>query len=488
MPPSPYPGFINGSHIAQSPALVNERTVNFYVERLQQGRGKTDGALYPVPGFEVFSAEVTGQTRGRAAFEENGVLYAIFGSQWVSISAAGVVTVIGTVVEGAAGSAARITSNGDAGGELFATSGGKGYNYTIATATMTEVLASEAAQCDNLDGFVFVLDDESSTLYASALNDCTTFPSYKQRDARSDPWRAFKVLDSLVYLFGEKSTDIFYNAGLSPFPLAQHSAGAIPYGIAAKASIAIVGSSLIWLGRSASGIGQVLIARGTSVQEVSSHPLRVAIESYRETSTLADAQGEAFEYLGHQFYILTFPTADATWVYDLVTGEWVEWLTWNAAEGRYAAWRAGWHVIAYGEHLFCDRVGNRVWRVDPASNLDITGTAMRRLRRAPELFADNRTLTIDKFDLIVETGIGPTPAAETDPPPYVVLNYSRDHGKTWRQASEPKSLGAVGEYRANVTWNRLGTGKGWTPEIVCSENYLVRLLGATITPRPGANR
>jgi hypothetical protein len=484
-PPSPYPGFIGGSHVAQAPALCHERTVNFYVERLQ-GRGKTDGALYPAPGFEAFSSQVSGESRGRAIFEENGVLYAVVGGSWVSIDNLGAITTLGAVVEGGAGSPARITSNGDAGGQLFLTSGRKGYVHEIGVPGITEVLSSDAFQCDNLDGFVFVLDDLGSALYVSALNNCTVFPAYKVRDARSDPWRAFKVLDSLVYLAGEKSTDIWYNAGASPFPLAQHSAGAIPYGIAAPASMAIVGNALMWLARSASGIGQVLMVRGSSAQEVSTHPLRVAIEYYREHFTIEDAEGEAFEYLGHQFYLLTFPTAQATWVFDLATGEWVEWLTWLVDEGRYTAWRANWHCVAFGQHLFLDRLGNKVWRIDPASALDITGTALRRLRQAPELFADGARLTIDEFTLLVETGVGPTPAANTDPPPYVTLNYSRDHGKTFPPASGPKSLGRPGEYRTNVTWNRLGTGRGWTPQVVCSENYPLKILGATIKPRPGA--
>lgn len=473
-----FPNFVGGAEIAQSPVWANARTVNWYVEPGNRDT-KTPAALLPVPGVSTF-ATISGATRGRAIFEEDGRCFTVVGDRLDEIAADGTVTGRGTVVEGAAGSAARVAALGDAAQQLALTSGGVGYAFNLVTNALSVVVPANAAQCDTLDGFAFFLDRTDASISSSALYDATSIIGYKQRDARSDPWQAIKVIDTLLYAFGEKSTDIFYNAGASPFPLAQHTAGAFPYGMAAPDSIAVVGDALCWLGRSANGIGQVLAVRGTSVREISTPALRWAIDGYRRRVGIADAVGESLEYLGHSFYVLTFPAAEATWVYDMSVGVWSEWLTWLPAEARYVAWQPHWHAIAFGRSLLLDRTSGRVHGLDPASARDATGEPMRRLRRPPGLFDDNRRVTITDLEVYAETG-----TAATGVDARLMLNYSKDAGKTWRQATGTESLGLTGEYRRRLSWPRLGTARDWQFEIVCSGDVPVRLQGASISVRAG---
>lgn len=482
----PYPGFIGGTAIAQSPEFQNERTVNFYVDR-GTGGSKTDGVLYPRPGFSVFAAAsgpsappgAPNVARGRAIFEENGRCFAVIGNAFLEISSDGTITEHARIADD--DKPAYIASNGDAGGDLIITSGGTVYRFILASDTFSTIPDVTAQQCDSLDGSVFALDRDTSTVWSTLAFDGSSFPAYKQRDSRPDPWQAIRVLDTLVYLFGERSTDIYYNAGSSPFPLEQQTAGAFPYGIAAPDSLAIVGGSLAWLGRSASGVGMVMAARGANVQEISTPALRWVIDGYRRTSRIDDAVGAAWEYMGHQFYVLTFPSADATWVFDLSTGLWVEFLTWESATGRYTAFRPHWTAVAFGEQLFADRVTGEIHRLDPTSMLDVTGSPVRRLRRPPALFNEQNRFRLNSLDLILDVGL-----TGGDSTPEVALNYSRDGGKTWSQASTPQSVGLPGEYRTTVSFRRLGVSRTFTPEIVCSDNYPYRISGAFVDVTPGA--
>ena len=48
---------------------------------------------------------------------------------------------------------------------------------------------------------------------------------------------------------------------------------------------------------------------------VSNHALEQALQSY---STISDAICFGYQDAGHQFYVMSFPTANKTWVFDTV--------------------------------------------------------------------------------------------------------------------------------------------------------------------------
>jgi hypothetical protein len=108
----------------------------------------------------------------------------------------------------------------------------------------------------------------------------------------------------------------------------------IQHGCAAKYSVAQMGDALFWLSQDKQGGNVVLKGQGYQAERISTHAIEVAIASYAVKS---DAIGYTYQQEGHQFYVLTFPTADRTWVYDLVTGEWHErvWLDSDGVEHRH---------------------------------------------------------------------------------------------------------------------------------------------------------
>ena len=489
----PYPGFIGSSNRSLSPVASNERTVNFYIEKIQGTvNPKGEFALYPTPGLGYMGA-VSGHTRGRAAFEENGRVFCVIGERlfeatYLPLDGLVFIERLGTLLEGAAGTPAEITSNGDGGGELAIASGNKLYVYNLATNVLTEVLADGARHVDSLDGFIVVLDTRDSTLRASNLYDALTFDplAIEQRASAPDPWLSLIVQNGLIYVMGEQTTDVYYNAGLSPFPFQKHTGGSIPYGIAAEYSKARVGDSVIWLARNEDGIGQVVQVVGQQAKIISNFALSAAIQGYLDAGiTIADAIGESWEMLGHLFYVLTFPTANATWLYDDTMGRWTELLSWDISSNTYRAWRAHWHVIGFGKHLVLDRENGQIYHLSTTVHTE-NAQPIRRLRRAPCLFDGHKRVFINSLELILESGLGLSNPVLQGYDPTMLLYRSKDSGRTFTQCGEAKSAGKLGEYRTRVQWQRLGAGRDLVFEFVVSDPIPWRIIDALIEPRPGA--
>ncbi|HYE88055.1 MAG TPA: hypothetical protein VEA16_16950, partial [Vicinamibacterales bacterium] len=200
-----YPGFCGGSYVSQSPIAANERTVNFYVERLELPTGKSRDVLYPSPGVESLATAST--TGGRAHFAQDGREFCVIGPTFYEVSSAGALTSRGTVTVDQY--PATICSNGDGGDQIFVTSGNNGYIFDLGTNTFSQVRTGGTRMGAQLDGFFLALDADTSTLYISDANDGTTWDptQFIQRSSQPDPWIALKVWDRYIWLFGTETSE-----------------------------------------------------------------------------------------------------------------------------------------------------------------------------------------------------------------------------------------------------------------------------------------
>lgn len=492
----PYPGFIGASAQSLSPSAANERTVNFYLERIQATyNAKSELALYPTPGLEEFAVSAT-NVRGRGIFEENGRVFAVIGERLLEAAVAtfgtpppGTLnTDRGFILETISGEPVDITSNGDGGQEVAVAAADRLYVLNLTTNLLTEALPSGARHAVGVDGFILVLDTSDSTLRCSNLYAATVFDplAIEQRASQPDPWLSLGTANSLVYVMGERTTDVYYNAGLSPFPFQRHSGGTIPFGIAAPYSRANVGEALMWLGRNADGMGQIVRVVGQQAEDVADFNVAAAIQGYVDAGLdLSDAVGDSFELMKHVFYVLTFPTADATWLYDATMGKWTELLSWNSAGGVYTAWRAMWHTVGFGRHLILDRSTGQMFTLSSSVYTE-DGNTIRRMRQAPTLYDGHKRFFLSELELILQVGIGLSNPLAQGYTPEVILEKSKNNGQTWQQCGSAKSAGKIGEYATRVHWNRLGAARDASFRVIVTDPVAWRLIAAEITIRPGA--
>jgi hypothetical protein len=476
-----YPGFIGPSYISQSPLADQEWTMNFYVEQIQSQGGSTRAALYPTPGFEQFGDTVLGAP-GRAHFAQDGREWAVIGTRFYEISQFGLMTDRGTVAVDS--NPATISSNGLGNSELFITSGSNGYTFNITTTAFTQIanLNGLATMGDFIDGYFLALDAASSRVYISDLEDGLTWDptQFFSRSIGADPWVSMKVANRYIYLFGEQTSESWYDDGGFPIPFTPHPSGLIQYGCAAAFSPETIGSGVAWLAQTINGFAGVMRIVGLTPEKISNYALENTMSAY----TLSDAIGDTYTDLGHTFYILTFSNSNVTWVYDLDTNSWCQRGTWIEEEGRYDAQHALFHAYAYGEHRMLDRDSGRVFKMASDIGLDVDDRVIRRVRRGPTIMQENFRLFYSTFELDMEVGLATLSGAGSDP--QVVLRYSNDGGKTW--SSELfRTAGATGEYGTLVLWNRLGMARKRIFEVSFSDPVPWRILNAYVEMSPSAD-
>jgi hypothetical protein len=471
----PVPGFIGPSYISQALTADNEDLINWYSERMESQGATTDMAYYPTPGVDELSRASEGS--GRAHFFMDGLEFCVIGSKFIEIDVTGVQTVRGTVAVD--GNPASISSNGDGGGQIFVTSATNGYIFDLLTSVFTQIvfLDGKATFGNALDGYFLALDASTSTFYISALLDGTTWDplDFAQRSIAPDPWISMEVSGRYVWLFGEQTSEAWYNTGASPFPFAPYAPGFILFGIAAPYSKRVLGKDLIWLARSRDGQNQVLSMAGFTPEVISTYPLQFAISNY---STFVDAQGDSYSDLGHNFYLLTFVAVGVTWAYDTETRQWAKRGAYISEEGRYDAWRPRWHAFAFGQHRFLDSESAAVYNVSVNFLLDVDDRPIRRLRRAPALVDELRRVFYSSFQIDLQPATTTVISGQGEDP-QVMMRFSDDGGQTW-SSEQWRSAGKIGKYDTRVEWFRLGCGRRRVFEVVVSDPVPFRLTNAYI--------
>ena len=476
-----WPGLCSDSYVSQSPLASVCRTVNFYPEIIGGRGAKVDVALYPTPGLASYVAASEKPNRG--IFHQNGLCFAVIGQTLYQVTeltpTTGTLTNRGTVATNT--EPAYMTTNGDGGDELAISCGGQ--LYILDLTNLGGGLTNPTGTADFvvfLNGRFCVLDASASILKISnALDGSGGYSTLQsQRDSATDPWKALAVSKSgkELWLMGEASGDVWFDAGAYPIPFEPRQGLLIEPGIEAPHSLADLHGSMMWLTHD-----HVVRAIGYRPQHVSSEALDHAITQYEKNSRIDDAVGQAYQHGGHYFYSLNFPSAGATWVYDESTNWWHERGKYAGTSDTYLAWGPQYHAHAFAHHLTGDFRSGTIYRMADDLYLDTDGDALRRLRIAPALFSEHRRMYLDRLELYVETGLGVVTGQGSDP--QVMLRTSKN-SKTW-SSERWASAGKIGEFDRRVVWHQLGSGRDLVASFAMSDPVPWRIVDAYMDVRMG---
>jgi hypothetical protein len=170
---------------------------------------------------------------------------------------------------------------------------------------------------------------------------------------------------------------------------------------------------------------------------------------------ISDACGFGYEEMGHRFYVLTFPSADATLVFDESVEPSVAWSEWsyrNITTNRAEAILPRCHVFAFGKHLVGSRRDGIVYE-QTLSVYDDAGDPIRAVRRFRGPRNDGKRVFVAEARLDAQVGVGLTTGQGQAP--QIMLRKSKDGGRTWGPEIW-KGLGALGVYGTRVRWSRPG--------------------------------
>ena len=508
------------SYVARSINAADNRLVNLFPEAIPDG-GKEAGFLNRAPGLQFLQTVGTGPIRGLWAHQTNGSdFYVVSGIQVFKLtSTSAIPQLLGTV------SGTGPVSIADNGATIFFACNGPSYTYFEPTGEFNQITdenfpgAVTVAYIDNL--FVFN-EPNSQRIYSvdTILLDPPNPPSYiyplvfnatdvSSADGSPDGVVAINVDHRQMWVFGTDSVEVWYNAGLANFPLTPVQGAFNEIGCAAPYSVAKLDNALFWLGTDARGQGIVYKNNGYSGIRVSTHAIEYAIAQY---GNISDAVAYTYQQEGHAFYVLNFPSASKTWVYDVSVQAWHERASGNEGQYRHRSncqcnfggtiivgdFENG-NIYAFDLDVYADN-GQiqrwlRSWRALPTGQNNLKRTAHHSLQLDAESgvglngidpFAPLKNLLAEGFpflatelddDITTEAGIGllaVTPITTSDDlltesgedilvsvatvqgvNPQAMLRWSDDGGHTWSN-EHWRSMGAIGQYGYRTIWRRLG--------------------------------
>lgn len=111
------------------------------------------------------------------------------------------------------------------------------------------------------------------------------------------------------------------------------------------------------------------------------------------------------------------------------------------------------------------------------------GNQMRMLVTSPPIHKDRHRIFVPLFEMQVEAGEG-TPG-DPSRAPLMLLDVSKDGGKTWQPLQKFRSMGKVGEYLKRLRWTQLGAARQWVFRFQYTDSARPAIIGTYITTIEG---
>lgn len=465
-------GFIGPGYTLRSVNVDCQRTVNLFPQLNELGTGKNReiAALVRTPGLVRLATLGVGPSRAMHA-ASNGRSFALSGDKLYEISTPSSPILRGTIATGTG--TASIADNGV---QLIVVDGDKGYILTFATNVFAQITDAEfpngATRVDFQDGYFISHRVNTREFWLSALYDGASWDGldFAAKEGQPDNLVGFAVCNRELYLFGERTTEVWFNSGAADFPFSRIDGAFIEYGIVSQRTVVKLAGALYAVGRNADGQGMVGRVSNYQAQRLSTFPVEQALTGYAD---LASASAWGYQDGAHAFYVLNVPSAGTTWVLDVVTGLWHE-RNYLKAEGGFTRHRAENHIFAGGKHIVGDFEDGRIYELSNTAYTD-DGQPIKWLRAAPHISEQGKFLYYREFHLDMETGVGLTSGQGSDP--QIFYRFSDDYGHTW-SSERWASMGKRGNYRHRVVWRRLGRARDRVDEVSGTDPVSVTLISA----------
>jgi hypothetical protein len=469
--PGAFP-LIGGAYAADSFIANAQRCVNLYPEKNTED-APMPVTHYPTPGLVARGtppqvAPVRGLWK-----DPTGALYAVIGTGVYYVDENFTFTLLGSIPN--KGTPVSFSDNGI---DVVLVDGteNKGWTINITTRVFTEIADSAfygADRVDYTDTYLIFNKPGTRQFYCTNSNIVTPFdPLYfASKTAKSDLLQTVFVQHRELWLIGEQTSEAWYLSGAAAFPFQIISGVFVEHGCAAKYSVAGHDLSIFFLSKDKEGRGVVLMLTQYMAKRISTHAIENDFNDYQR---LDDAVGFTYQQNGHVFYVLSFPSADKTWVYDMTTGLWHE-RVWIDENGEWHRHRANCVVHAYNKTLVGDWENGQLYEMDPNTYTD-NGNPVVRLRSWPHAVKDGVRVEYHSFMARVECGNGDGQE--------IFLKWSLDGGKRYGNAVA-MPFGQAGEYEKTPTWQGgLGVARDMVFELSWSAGVKTALNGAYVEASP----
>ena len=451
---------LGGAYAGRSTNTSPETCINLFVDPSGQG------SLVGTPGATEFVDLGSGTVRGM--WEYKGVLYAVKGATLYSITSAGTTTSLGTVP----GSGRVAFADNGPGNQLSITNGVSQFTYNVNTSTFSTGPAYATMTLDFQDGYMLFPKKDTPTFFVSNLYDSSTVDPLDFSSAEGSGSDLVSLLcdNREVWLFTGDSTEIFYNTGDANAPFQRFQGGFTQTGCAAAHTPAHFDNSVVWLSKNDRGQGlPVRAGKGYQPEVLTAQHPQVAYQ-ISKYDRIDDAFSYVYQDEGHEFWVLTFPSANATWVYDGLTQQWHQRA--HVIDSSFPnRERPNAYAFAFGKHLVGDMSSGKILKLSTeVYTYDGDLIPQERTLKGIRDDKDGIRIPISRVQIEFEEGVGGS----------AYLKWSKDDGHTYGTEIE-KSIGTTGSYKHRALWHKLGRSRQWTFKFRRSEdaktiitNFMVR--------------
>ncbi len=250
----------------------------------------------------------------------------------------------------------------------------------------------------------------------------------------------------------------------------------IPIGCVAPYSMIRNSQWIGWLHQSERGRGIFVAASDYNPRRISTYAIEAIWATY---PLISDAVAFGMTWQGHEYCVLTFPSGNATWVYDLNEQLWTNWSWWNVSTANHDQYRGWVHCSAFEKSLVGDWENGNVYNLDADIATD-DGAPIVWERTAPHLNNEQKVMFYSNAVLDMETGLGGRN-------PVARLDWSDDGGHTYSIPID-MSTGLAGQYwtRCRVAGS-LGRSRDRAFRVRISNDVPPRLLNFYADILPGTN-
>lgn len=466
---------VGGSYRSRSLNLDAQRTINLFPVMGMSEGSKVVKALFGTPGKRLL-VDLGGVDGLRALYRPTkGDAIVVAGARVYRLTTGWLPTLVGNI--DSAETPVRIA---DDGALAVIVTGPKGYVLNMTTNALTEITdgAFYGADAVYFTKGVFVFNRPGTAQYYLATSSDGETLVFDGLDFASATTNAERIVVHAVnheelFLFKETVTEVWRATG-GDFLFSRDTNASIEKGCDAPFSVLSLDNTLFWLGGDKDGGGIVWRMNGYTPQRVSHDGVEFAIQNY---ATVADAEAYTYQQEGHTFYVLSFPSANATWALDVATGEWHERAYLLGTTGTLQRDRANCHMLYGGEHVVGDWENGKLYALDLGYYTD-NGDPIAAIRSCPHISGTGyNEIKFHRIRVDIESGVGLSAGQGADP--HMMIRWSDDGGHTW-SSIKTKSMGKIGEFKRRVSMDRLGSGRDRVFEISITDPVKRVILGAAV--------
>ena len=295
-----------------------------------------------------------------------------------------------------------------------------------------------------LDGYTLALQANSQTFGWSDNLLPLLWNASSQAQAQGAPDNTVSLMVGWreILLIGNDTVEVWYDDGVAPF--VRLNGGFVQWGCSAPYSVQQVNTNWMWLDQN-----RHFVKLDNRTPTIMSFPYNKQLQMF---TSVNDAISDVMQIDGLPLYVISFPSARRTFVYNYMKDSWTDWGAWNTGTATYDRFKGQCYAFArpWNLHLVGDSGNGKLYKCSRAY-YDDAGSPIRTVRRTGFV---THGITQNKFskELQIRLKRGAGTASVADPQMFVRW---RNDGGAWGN-EHWVSLGQVGQHEYIARLHGLG--------------------------------